>query len=117
MRRATFGPGSDEHLQAVSEASYVEVPLSWQRASASKPPPVSERSSLRSTAAAARRLGFERILGPIVLGIAAAHVLAHVGVRAAPEAGKIARHLHGALRRGEKFEGDGHAAAADARRV
>ena len=59
---------------------------------------------------ASDRLRFEGILRPVVLRIPAPQVLAHLGVRAAPEARQIARHLHRPLRRGEQLEGDRHPA-------
>jgi hypothetical protein len=52
---------------------------------------------LRAAADAAGGFGFERVFGPVVFGVAAAHVLAHIGVRAAPESREIARDLHGTL--------------------
>ena len=45
-------------------------------------------------ASRARRRRGERILRPVVLRVAAAHVLPHVEVARAPEAGEIARDLH-----------------------
>src|ERR1700730_3997284 len=54
---------------------------------------------------AARRCGGELMLRQEVLGVAAAQMLAHVGVGTVPEACKIARDLHGALRGGEKLKG------------
>src|SRR6185312_9124787 len=73
--------------------------------------------SLRPPAHTARRLGLQGILRPVVLRISAAHILAHVGVRPAPESRQVARHLNGTLRGREQLESDGNLAVADARRL
>src|SRR6185369_13924330 len=82
----------------------------------------SKRSRARSKSAprprlrALRWLGFERILGPVVARIAAAHVLAHVDICVTPEAREVASHLQRPVRRGQQLERDRNAAAADLRR-
>src|SRR5258705_13312309 len=50
-----------------------------------------------------RRRG-KRIVRPGMLRVAAAHLRAHGGVAAAPEARQIARRLHRPVRRREKFD-------------
>src|SRR5579871_1849139 len=47
---------------------------------------------------------------PVVLRVAPAHVLAHLGVARLPEPREVAGDLYRAARRGEQLEGDGHGA-------
>ena len=57
----------------------------------------------------------ERIVRPDMLGIAAAHVGAHIGPGAAPEAGQVARRLDRPVRRRQQFQRQRHRAAGDRR--
>src|ERR1700733_722331 len=64
---------------------------------------------------AARRQRLERIVRPMVLGVAAAHVLAHFAIAAAPETGQIARDLYRALGRRQQLERHRYRTVGDAR--
>ena len=66
---------------------------------------------------AVRRLGGPRVLGPRVARVAAAQLLAHLGVRALPEAAQVARRLDGPAVRREQLEDDRHLPRADPRRL
>src|SRR6516164_11617016 len=57
----------------------------------------------------------DRIFGPRMLRVAAAHLGAYGGVAAAPETGQVARRLHRPMRGGEKLDHQRHAAAGDGR--
>ena len=61
-----------------------------------------------------RRRG-ERIVGPGMLRVAAAHLGAHRRVAAAPEAGQIARHLHRPVRRRQELDQQRDVAAGNRR--
>ena len=58
---------------------------------------------------AARGDGLVRIVGPVVLRVAALQLLLHLVVAARPEAREVARHLHRPARRRQQFERDRHA--------
>src|ERR1700722_244752 len=62
---------------------------------------------------AALRLRFERIFGPVVFRIAAAHVLADFSVGTAPKTRQVARDLHRPLRGRKELKRDCGAAAAN----
>ena len=51
----------------------------------------------------------------MVLGITAAHLLAHLGVAAGPEAGQVTGELDGAARRAEQLHQERHLASGNAR--
>src|ERR1700719_5360234 len=61
-----------------------------------------------------RRRG-KRIVGPGMLWVAAAHLRAHGGVAAAPEARQIARHLHRPVRPREEVDQQRDFAASNRR--
>src|SRR5260370_36116951 len=63
-----------------------------------------------------RRRRRERVLGPVVLGIAAAHLGAHGAIARCPEPGEIAGHLQRTPRRRQQKQPHRHLAAGDARR-
>src|SRR3984957_3362987 len=64
---------------------------------------------------AAARQCLQRILRPVMLRVAAAHVLADLFIAAAPEAAQITRDLQRTLRGRQQLERQRHRAAADAR--
>src|SRR5260370_5884822 len=57
-----------------------------------------------------RRRRRERVLGPVVLGIAAAHLGAHRAIARCPEPGATAGHLPRALRRRQQMQPQTHLA-------
>src|SRR5712671_8028230 len=59
--------------------------------------------------------GFERVVGPVMLRVAAAHLLADLEVAGLPEPGQVTCDLHRALRRREELEGQGYRAISDPR--
>src|ERR1700684_2630361 len=64
----------------------------------------SQGTSTRARLGAPRRLSRDRVLGPRMLGVAAAHLGAHGGVAAAPKTRQIAGHLHRPGRGGEQLD-------------
>src|SRR5690606_31850805 len=74
------------------------------------------RAARRPRLGALRGLRLERILGPVVPGITAAHVFAHVHVSVPPEAREIARHLQRPMCGRQQLERDRYGASAYARR-
>jgi len=64
---------------------------------------------------AARGRCLQRVVRPMVLGVAAAHILAYLDIAAAPETGQIAGDLHRALGRRQQLERHRYCAVADAR--
>ena len=66
---------------------------------------------------APRRDCGERVLRPIVLRVASAHVLADELVAFSPEAGKVFRYLYRPLCRRKKSHHDWHLSASDLRRL
>src|SRR5579864_2604280 len=62
---------------------------------------------------APRRRSRDRVLGPRMLRVAAAHLGAHGGVAAAPKSRQVAGHLHRAVRRREQLDQERHPAAGN----
>ena len=58
-----------------------------------------------------------RILGPVVLRVAAAHVLPHEEIRAVPEFVQVPRDLHGPHGGRQQVEHERDASAGDHRRM
>src|SRR5690606_40135054 len=73
--------------------------------------------SAAATLGARRRDCSERIVRPVVLGIAALELLLDVRVGARPEAREILRDLYGAMRGREQVQYDGRAPVAHHRRA
>jgi hypothetical protein len=73
--------------------------------------------ALTSGCARRRRRSVEGILRPRVLRIAPAHLLADLGIGAAPEAGQIGRHRQRPAGRGEQVQYQRHPPAGQTRRV
>src|SRR5688500_13469293 len=63
------------------------------------------------------RRGSERVLGPGVLRVTRAQVLANLEVGRRPEAAQVVRDLHGTEIRRQQVQQDRHPSARDARRV
>ena len=75
--------------------------------------PDSTENRLRSAAHTSCRLRFQRIFRPVVFRIAAAHVLANIGIGASPETSEVARYLYGTLRGRKELERHGDATISD----
>src|SRR5947209_338029 len=83
---------------------------------ADKWPFIARSARLRPPPRPALGRGGGGVVGPGVLGVAAAELLPDLGVGGLPEAREVLRHLLRAAVRGEEVEEDGDAAGGDARR-
>jgi hypothetical protein len=98
-RRLRLGLTTSKGVRNLAFACRTIRRATGSRAATHMPTWVTGRSRSGFAADAAGGLGFERVFGPVMPGVAATHVLANVSVGAAPEAGEVTRHLHRALRR------------------